>query len=422
MNRGSPINTLGQWGKVGFTILILFVAFIALRSHSPTEPRHEGKKLSEWLTFGVESEDAMEQTSRAIQRMGTKAVPSLLTWIQSRDSKFKEKMNALLDKQSWTEFRFTDSHERQELAVAGFAYLGELGRPAVPKLATLVEDLEIGENALYSLSYIGEPAVPTLLAVANHRSVAVRVRFAEVIGDTPLRNHASLLSKLADLTYDPDSEVQVTAVRSLGYCSNRKAGPVLSKVATDKTHPGRLSAMGILCDWTTNTDLTLPVFLMGTKDTNGAIRRCAVRGLIGLGNQMDVIEFLDPLLTDPDREIRAKAVASLGQLTNRFDKVIARLRHALNDDEPVVCAAAAGGLAMLAANERMPTFEHSPPANEMSASSDMISPAVLEELFMIDGQAAEALGFKPLIGIGCGFGFHWYVPNRVIERRFSTLH
>lgn len=420
MNRGSPISTLGQCGKAGFAIFVLLIAFIALRSHSPTEPRHEGKSLNEWLIFGVESEDAMMQASRAVQGMGTKAIPSLLTWIQSRDSKLKEKMNALLDKQSWTDFRFEDSFARQELAVAGFAYLGELGKPAVPKLATLVEDLEIGENALYSLSYIGESAVPALLAVANHRSAAVRARFAEVIGDTPLRNHASLLSKLADLTYDLNSEVQVTAVHSLRSCSNRKAGPVLSKVATDTIHPCRISAMDTLCDWTTNADLTLPVFLVGTKDTNAAIRRCAVRGLIGLRNQMDVIEFLDPLLADSDREVRAKAVASLGQFTNRFDKVIARLRHALNDDEPVVCAAAAGGLTMLAASERRPAFEDFFLASEMIAPSNKISPTILKELFVIDEPAAEALGFR-LEYIGCGGFRRWYVPDQIVEQRFSTL-
>ncbi|HXJ59103.1 MAG TPA: hypothetical protein VNU68_20790 [Verrucomicrobiae bacterium] len=159
--------------KLGVGILLLLIGFVALLACLPTEPRYQGKKLSEWLVFGTESDEAMEQTSRALQSLGPKAIPCLLHWIQSKDSKPKQLMNALLDEQSWSEFRFRDADEWRELAIAGFAYLGEPASSTIPKLDSLIEDSEIGSDVFYALCYIGEPAVPNLLAAMNHRSAAV---------------------------------------------------------------------------------------------------------------------------------------------------------------------------------------------------------------------------------------------------------
>jgi hypothetical protein len=134
-----------------------------------------------------------------------------------------------------------------------------------------------------------------------------------------------------DLTYDFDRDVQEAAVGSLRFCQiePQKVGGALAKVATDAEHPGRQSALGYLCAWTTNADLTRPVFLVGIRDTNPAIWRLAVKGLASM--QADhVIELLDPCVKDPDRAIRIRAVASLRRFTNQVSEASARLRAALS--------------------------------------------------------------------------------------------
>ncbi|HXJ59102.1 MAG TPA: HEAT repeat domain-containing protein [Verrucomicrobiae bacterium] len=196
-------------------------------------------------------------------------------------------------------------------------------------------------------------------------------------------------------------------------------GAALARVATDAEHPGRQSALGYLCAWTTNADLTRPVFLVGIRDTNPAIRRLAVSGLTSM--QADhVIELLDPCVKDPDRAIRVRAVASLRRFTNQVSEASARLRAALRDPDPVVRAAAAGGLAMLAASSKSSSPDVSWSAQEMANG---ISPSVLAELAEVDEQSARALGyFASVYSTSCGFQRRLYVPRRILERRFSAVH
>jgi hypothetical protein len=135
-----------------------------------------------------------------------------------------------------------------------------------------------------------------------------------------------------------------------------------------------------------------------------------------------VIEFLDPCVKDPDRAIRVRTVASLRRFTNQVSEASARLRAALSDPDPVVVAAAAGGLAMLAASSKSSSPDVSWSDLEVTNG---IPASVLKELAMVDEQSARALGyiiFTSGCSISCCFPRHPYVPQRIVERRFSAVH
>jgi HEAT repeat protein len=135
-----------------------------------------------------------------------------------------------------------------------------------------------------------------------------------------------------------------------------------------------------------------------------------------------VLELLDPCVKDPDKEVRVRAVASLRRFTNQVSEASARLRAALSDPEPAVRAAAAGGLAMLAASSKNSSPDVSWSAQEMANG---IPASVLKELAMVDEQSAWTLGYRSSVfSSGCTFGGprHLYVPHRILERRFSAAH
>jgi len=149
------------------------------QTRSPTEPRHEGKRLSVWLDelctldFAKRADPQTKQV-QALRAIGTNALPWLLSELQSNGGRLPAKLNQLLAKQSVIKYRFRDINTRLSRATVGFRALGELAEPAIQSLLSLVESQPGFVPS--ALAAIGPAAIPALQqCLTNTRSYATSV-------------------------------------------------------------------------------------------------------------------------------------------------------------------------------------------------------------------------------------------------------
>src|SRR5690242_20249620 len=97
------------------------------------EPRHEGKTLSEWVAQGSShyAGGSDDDTAQALRAMGRRVLPTLLDWLQTRESRLKQKIEMLADRQSFIELHFESAELRRGLAVNGIRLLGTNAVPAI---------------------------------------------------------------------------------------------------------------------------------------------------------------------------------------------------------------------------------------------------------------------------------------------------
>jgi HEAT repeat protein len=135
--------------------------------------------------------------------------------------------------------------------------LGAAAAPAIPSLARLVDDPQIGHLAVAALAEIGpqtfplltnamdsrwpstrfaavgylrrarppERALPPLLAALRSSESQMRHLAAESLGALGIQS-LEVVAVLTGLLDDPDTAVRVSAARSLGWCGNAASGSV----------------------------------------------------------------------------------------------------------------------------------------------------------------------------------------------------
>jgi hypothetical protein len=130
---------------IAILMAVLLLSWLVTHLTQPTEPSYQGRTLSNWLGTCLASElddttangEALRQaTQHAVREMGTNAIPALLRWAQAKESPWKSSLNSALARQNLISFRFQTAQDRQILASAGFAFLGNEARAAVPALAS----------------------------------------------------------------------------------------------------------------------------------------------------------------------------------------------------------------------------------------------------------------------------------------------
>jgi hypothetical protein len=134
---------------VAILLCVMVVAMLASIARN-SEPRYDGKLLSEWLTIYNEhakTKDADHQKAeRAVRAIGTRAIPFLVRWISQSPLPSENKRwlyqtmqrlpRYLVPKRLLTgAFYLPD--KRISLAGTGFKILGPVGAPAIPELSRL---------------------------------------------------------------------------------------------------------------------------------------------------------------------------------------------------------------------------------------------------------------------------------------------
>jgi HEAT repeat protein len=228
-------------------IIGLSVAALAFRDAG--EPRFDGQPLSYHLASLTYGDVRRERAAReAVHAIGSNAVPHLVRILDARESRSKSLFNQLAGRQSIVRFRFEALAVRQIHAAMACQELGPTAAPAIPSLARLMDDSEMGSWAVAALAEIGpqtlplltkallsarantrcaaaghlrlmrppELAVPPLVAALAHSDPDMRRLAAQSLGAMRV-NSPEVVTALASRLDDPVAEVRVNAAVSLGW-------------------------------------------------------------------------------------------------------------------------------------------------------------------------------------------------------------
>ncbi len=196
--------------------LILIAGIIVLLVPKERQPEYKGKPVSYWLGIGYTNPpnsvlegyfDAFPppgasidydqdflflemnpEQFRAIQAIGTNAIPTLLRMQSAEDSRLKLDFVALAYKQHLVKFDFTPASNLNVWASHGFGALGARASNAVPALQKIIgghNSLNSRLQAVYSLGWIGPPAsnaVPALINIISDTNTQIRVSALSALG------------------------------------------------------------------------------------------------------------------------------------------------------------------------------------------------------------------------------------------------
>lgn len=143
-----------------FILIVLVLGFVIVTTHL-SEPRYQGKSLTEWIEKAQnaynhyvltqnnpdnerhpEQNPEWRECQTAVKAMGSSTIPLLLKWIQAEDSAPKIKLIRWLRRKNWDErlhiFRGSGdpAFQKHINAATGFSLLRSDARPA---FSTLIE-------------------------------------------------------------------------------------------------------------------------------------------------------------------------------------------------------------------------------------------------------------------------------------------
>ena len=215
----------------------LFIAFaVGKRSSGPS---YQGKPLIKWLadrrwTPGQEIV-LSDASTRAVQAIGTNALPLLMKMLRSTDSQLKLRLAMRLQRYRLFHNLIPMNGPRQEAAALGLRALGPITRPAFPEL---VEMILSSDQIGYPILLLSEAAdSDTIAALTNglaNPDYRVRQRVVEVLSAVRQAPEFSLPA-LVQALKDPVPSVKNQAVQSLwAYGAAAQAvAPLLNDLSRD---------------------------------------------------------------------------------------------------------------------------------------------------------------------------------------------
>jgi HEAT repeat protein len=397
MNPPKPADRAGRRWRRRW-LLAAIVAALAVWLAVPREPRHDGLSLSEWVAAPAEAGRSPEEAAAALRSMEPRATATLLRWLQTRESRWRRRLCELAARQNWFTLEPDRAWERREWAVSGFALLGTNAAPAIPRLARLVDDPEIGPAALGALRGIGLPSAPVLLAALTNNNAEARNGIVQILANEPFIDLPQALPSLLRALDDPDYQVQLTALGALAHCGRQPqvVWPALAQRGRDTNFDGRAFALRALTDAQASADLAVPVFVAALADGNLESRRAAIAGLLRVEGDA-ALEPLLRALEDSDVAVRAKAAVGLGKFPQHIDRILPLLHARLTNDLPVVRGAAANGLSKFGPASRRVVPDLMALLRETSSQplQLMMQSAARGALLKIDPEAAARAGIRP---------------------------
>jgi HEAT repeat protein len=169
------------------SVSIALVGVIVWKVAQPREPIYKGRTLTSWLEVYNRTGDRQQRDAadRAVQQIGTNAIPTLLRLLRVKDSASKTKVIFLARSQHAIKIQYPYAGEWNQMAARAFSCLGTNAQTAVPALIQIAhENISVTSRsyAIEALGLIGPPAkeaVPSLLLWATNKVVAVR-RYARL--------------------------------------------------------------------------------------------------------------------------------------------------------------------------------------------------------------------------------------------------
>jgi HEAT repeat protein len=299
------------------------------------EPKFQGKPLSTWLQEArengeiadlTEQDDLNSPSARAIQAMGTDALPPLIRRVRERDSAFRDSVRTFLEQHAWIGLHPRPFEVVQEETAFAFAALGPMAKPAVPQLIRLLESdgPEVRFMAAFCLSRIGpvsDEVAPALVKFAN-RSLQTnsgpkfereaRSMAAYSLGRMGEAARPALpqLTVLANDTQDPARWMAKAALLKLdGRCLEQL---VQSLTSNPYSSTNWLDAARVM-QWAGPAGApAVPALIGALQNTNQQILETAVQGLGGIHSTPEIsIPALRPLIHSTNGFVRWHTLEAL---------------------------------------------------------------------------------------------------------------
>lgn len=302
-----------QNGLVGLrrriTLYIVFavivIAIVLFPSSPPTSlPVYQGRPINYWHADYVTAENPPEVRAHAaevLREMGTNRTPALIERLRDvKDSKFKLKMMAVLDKQSWVKFSFTTAAMRREAALNELVFWGPGAAAAIPELIKLAHDTnaDLAITGLHALGYANNDAEKPIIEpfIAATASTNDSVRLTGIMGVAGLyQNWKQRLGPSRSDIFPPD---KVVAVLLAG--------------TKDPNLQIRIYSVDELSKLLEAADAIVPTLTGLLQSTNSAIRFGAARALGNLGGAArPAVPALKVALQDPDKGVRGQVEITL---------------------------------------------------------------------------------------------------------------
>jgi len=157
----------------------------------------------------------------------------------------------------------------------------------------------------------------------RRRGPVRRARAAGVLGSL---GHRSAVPELCRLLLDPNPDVRVAAVHSLGRIADpAAAGPLLASLAAPNPAPSQLVAHSLI----QLGPAAVPALVAALEEPTPLVRMTALDAVRLLGATVAEPEVAAVLRDDPSLEVRLRAVATLGRIGTR-----ATMPHLLTACEP----------------------------------------------------------------------------------------
>lgn len=297
-----------KWRVLALLVCLLFVLTARLLVFRDTEPSEFGHPLSYWVELlesgpSVESflpvkDGGYHDATNAIVRVGTNALPLLTKWIRYEESPWRTKISHLAQKvpvelvKAYAEslIRTPRAEVLANGAQKAFGVLGDVGAPAVPELAGMVNDREapdVARRAANALLSMGTNGLPVVLGVLRDRGHPCRRSCIDGLFRIPG------VSKVA-------SEVV----------------PVVAQCVNDTTDPQiARPAVMLLGDLKTEPASSVPALVAGLSSTDSFVRSACAEALMRFGNEAVVaIPALINALNDGSSSVRVSAGCALRQI------------------------------------------------------------------------------------------------------------
>jgi HEAT repeat protein len=344
--------------------IVVVVGVITWQVLYEREPVYQGKTLSIWLEE-ARPDWVSPETETAVRAMGTDALPPLLNMVRVRESVVRKALSELSTRQRWLAIHVRARGEIQRMAYCGFMVLGPTAKPAVPKLARLLEedDPQVRCLAAHCLGNLGPTAADAVPALAAYLGRASKVNTGSVwdgrerfgaayalceIGPAA-RPAIPQLHLLTTLTNDSDWQARACAQAALIKIRGESLLP-LAEALKDTSDPASwfLEKGGnVILYLGTNAEPLIPVLLGVLQQTNVNIQN---RGIEVLGkihaHPETCIPAITPFLQSTNnrtREVSIDALRAFGGAAKQ-EVVLAEIIRCLNDPEGFVRTRATNAL------------------------------------------------------------------------------
>ena len=197
------VKTLRKKVLITFGVFLLLSLTLALASYF-SEPRHKGRRLSEWLELYDRNARINGEAEQAILAIGSNAVPTLVKMLIPGE---KLSLGHLLERTGIPIELIQDTSDRMRnhnLAMHGFRILGSTASNALPQLLFLLEQEDHSYLVSDAIQAIGQPALAPALPLLDSTNQIARRHAVHIILHITDRN----LDTVSNLLAHPDPFVR----------------------------------------------------------------------------------------------------------------------------------------------------------------------------------------------------------------------